>query len=964
MADFASDILNSIKNDREFKFNPVIMAVVETLENKRQNFQVEDDYLSAIKESLSSVNAYVKNQKIEGLIVKIDEKLATDVNASMHTKVNRMYYEIDMPGALNAIRESSVYSEPVVKKYVDAAVMEMQSNKMPYFKYLPGFMGTLSTYRTDAIINEWCSKFEKYVEDNRKKLMLLETIHYLDGIGNGFYRGVTEKLKPFALSNDVTADKIMFEMKDFTVVPIVKEMIMAMQAQEASDGKQFNLGPGDGNTKVFNYVGPVLKENNNMILLVDGKFLNITNIAIDEKNIERVFGTTGDITIQEVKPEYVYEAAGEYYQIAKSFEYLNFKANTNGVNTKLRNINVDFKVNEAGDLNLYLNDQHIEDPKAINFHQMLVLENNYVKTCSTILFNNIDKVYNVEFVKLLVNESKNAASLIINVNEEYYVYDFIEDNKRNVFKTDGFNLQKFVLEKFGYDVRELFSIQINDVKDKVGLIEKRKTEIQDALSKLDESYAILDETINNPQTKPEDVEMLRNLVEKVEKERVALKNAYILLEDEKLTAMGQNQTDAPANFKLGDNVTYGDNKNGRIVASDPDGKNFSVFTSEGHVEKTTRDSMTKAQSTNEAKSQTAEEKAQEVEDKAKEDAQKEEKAQEKAQAQEEKAQSAQEKTQAQEEKTQDAQAQTQAQEDKSQQAQQGIVSQPQPTSAQPTKTDGSFKEISSQFGELRSALDTVRPEVKEKFEDLTDDLDVLIKQTGELESLRSEIDNIKTDKVDFSKVEKKFGKLVNDLKNIAGELTAEFGKGAQQVVLSESMITSAYDKYIGVVSSVADKLTTKVSNIVKKLSGDIIDLDADVKVLGARSYAAKAKEELAASAEKNTDIPVAGPDAGVQATLNMEHDTQAQAQEAQAQAQEAQAQAQETQAQAQETQAQAQDADKYKANLEGMTNENLAKEYADIFSMDEADVVKSIATEKANMINEMLEVFKTVTNKK
>ena len=89
----------------------------------------------------------------------------------------------------------------------------------------------------------------------------------------------------------------------------------------------------------------------------------------------------------------------------------------------------------------------------------------------------------------------------------------------------------------------------------------------------------------------------------------------------------------------------------------------------------------------------------------------------------------------------------------------------------------------------------------------------------------------------------------------------------------------------------------------------------------------------------------------------MEHDTQAQAQEAQAQAQE-------TQAQAQETQAQAQDADKYKANLEGMTNENLAKEYADIFSMDEADVVKSIATEKANMINEMLEVFKTVTNKK
>lgn len=173
MTDYANGILNSIRNDADFKFNPVIMAVVENLEAKRQTYQIEEDYLQAIRESLASVNGYIQSQRIEEILTGIDEKLGSGATTNVHTKVNRMYYEIDMRSAVSAIRESSIYAEPVVKNYIDSAIAELSTNKMPTFKYLPGFMQTMSVYRTNETVNEWLTKFEEYYKTNEKKLIML-----------------------------------------------------------------------------------------------------------------------------------------------------------------------------------------------------------------------------------------------------------------------------------------------------------------------------------------------------------------------------------------------------------------------------------------------------------------------------------------------------------------------------------------------------------------------------------------------------------------------------------------------------------------------------------------------------------------------------------------------------------------------------------------------------------------------
>lgn len=1066
--DFATGILESIKNDQEFKFNAIVMAVVESLQNKKQNYSLEEDYLIAVKESLSSVNAYLKSQRIDDIIVKVEEKLGTAAGTNVHTKINRMYYEIDMPGALSAIRESQVYAEPVVKKYVDMAMLEMQSNKAPYFKYLPGFLGTLSIFRTNETVNNWVTKFETYINENRKKLMLLETVHYLDGTGNGFYNGVTEKLKPFIVSNEFNSSKIMLEMKQFTTIPVIKELMVALQTQETNETEQFHLGVGDGATKVYNYIGPVLKEENNMMFFIDSSFINLSSIPLEEKNVARELGKTGDLIVRELTPEYVFESKSEYYQIAKSFEYLGFNVKDRGVNTKLRNIKVDFNVNEAGNLDLYLNDQHIEDPKKVNFHQMFVLENNYIKNCSTILFNNMDKIYNVEFVKMLVNEQRNAAAIVINVNEEYYVYDFVDSKKRDIYKADGFRLQKFIFEKFGYDVRALFNIQINDVKSKVNSIDEKKREIENAILQLEGSYKEISETMAKPGVKAADIELLKGLSEKIEKEMVTLKNAFILLEDERSTALGQPQTQAPADFKLGDNVMFGENQSGRIVAvpTDDKSKDYMIYTAEGRTEKAQKEGMTKSegkpQATNESKKgmpdgkwyyklakddkphdkkagdwvyvnakdkadatdqlskmedglydkssltnvnphpineaknekpqaqEKEKEQAQEKETQAQEKAQeKETKAQEKAQEKEDNAQKkeTEEKEQSQETNQPQAQekSQEQAQEKNQPQAQeQGIIGgQAQPKE---TKSMANFKGITGELGELRSAIDTVRPEVRDKFTPLTGDLDTLIKQAGELERLHDEMGNIKgtSDKADFAKVEKKFDKITTELENLTKELTAEFGKGAQQVVVSESLIGSAYDKYIGVVTGVADKLTAKVSNIVKKLSGEVIDLDADIKVINARAYAAKAKEGLGAQTPAN-EIPVAGAQPAAQAaqpaqtSLNSQTIQSVQsvqpAQPGQPQelhnAQGPEHQAQQTQQQqAQEHEipgAQSQEDEKKKMNealnfysreqLEAMSDEELARECAETFGVSESEMLADMDDERENRIDDLIDIY-------
>ena len=1003
MADFVNDILTSIKSDMEFKYNPVLMAVVENLEAKRANYKMEEDYLKFVKESLASANAYLKNARIEDFLVKIDERLGDEAVTNVHTKVNRMYYEVELPAALQEIRESTAYAEPVVKKYVDFAMSEMQTTRVPYFKYLPGFVNTMAMYSMNETVNKWVTKFNQYIVENKKKLIMLETVHYLDGIGNGFYRGVTEKLKPFIVQTDYSSSKIMLEMKDFSSMPVIKDMVMALQAEEAASSDQFQLGPGDGNTRVYNYIGPVLKEDNNMVLFIDGTFINLTSNNVDEKNVRHVFGVSGDITVQELAPEHVYESMSQYYQLSKSFEYLGFNVDEKRVWTKLRNIKVDFKVNEHGNLDLYLNDQHIEDPKAINFHQMFVLENNYVKNCSNTLFTNMDKVYNVEFVKLLVNESRNAATIVICVNEDYYVYDFIDAKKRDIYKADGFALQKFIFEKFGYDVRSLFNIQINDVKGKVGKIEEKKREIENALGQLEESHRLLGETIAKPGIQPKDMQLMKELREKVEREMVALKNAFVLLEDERAQTMGQRTPDAPVDYKAGDTVSFGDSV-GRIVSvpSSPSENTYMVYTTEGRTEKVEKDQMQKtqaqdAQETNESKK---EKKAQAQDDKKDDKAQ--DQAQDQAQAQDDKKDDkAQDQDQAQDDKKDDkaqdqaqaqdqdqAQDQAQAQDDKkddkaqdqAQAQEQGVMPQ------QPEDKSGKFQKISADLGQLQSALETVRPEVREKFTQLGADLQTLIKQTGELERVHGEMSGIKSDKVDSGKVQKKFDKILSSLESVAAELTDEFGKGAQEVVVSESLISSAYDKYIAVVSGVADKLSTKVSNIVKKLSGDIIDLDADVKVMTARANAAQAKDQLSSQAPAQ-EIPVAGQQQAAQAaaaqpeinsqsqmpgqtqTISQPQSTHAQETQQSAQAQETpqsvQQEAQQAVQQAQEQPQQDENDEKYTfESLNSMTDAQLAGEYAVLFSVNESDILPEISKNKADYVNEIVQEYAAFKKRK
>lgn len=902
MADFMTDVLNTIRYNRELKSNSLIMAVVETLERKRASYRIEEDYLKLVREELDKASEYCtlpQNQALKPIIAKVDERLESPDVSNMHTKVARMYYEVDFPSAISAIRESNVYHEPVVKNYIDNAISELQNKNTPYFRYLPGFIATMSTYRTDPAVNEWVTFFEGYIKDNMKKLVLLETVHYLDGMGNNFYSGVTEKLKPFILKNEYSSSKIMLEMKDFNNIPVLKDMIIALQMQEAEETKQFNLGGGDGSTKVFNYVGPVLKEDNSMVLFVDSTFINITANEVDESVTSRILGTTGGLTVCELKPEHVFEDMKDYYQVAKSFEYLKFGAVENGVSTQLRNIKVDFKVNESGNLDLFINDQHIENPRDINYHQMFVLENNYVKNCSTTLFENMDKVYNVEFVKLLLNESRNAAAIIININEDYYVYDYVDQHKRDIYKTNGFGIAKFVTEKFGYDVRELFKLHIDDVKDRVNKIDERKRVIDGAIGKLEESHKLLDSTISRTDVSAKDKEYLKTLVEKVEQELVTLKNAYILLDDERMQVLGQIHESDDAGVKNGDDVTYGEGKSGRVVA-EPKGEKGThmVFNKEGRTEKVKGDEMEKSegQATNEAKNEDGKNPfAKKDEKKEKEGKEKKEDKDEKKGGEKEEKEDKDEKkdkkqkddkddkpkksekkpTKKSKDDDDDAQKEEPAQDGK-----QGIM----PQKSQAAREKDSFNKINSEIGVLRQALDTVRPEVRDKFAPIANDLDILNKQAGELERLDKEMEKIVTDmadKADVSKIDAKFNKIKNDLERVVGELTAEFGQGAQQVVaaedvaISEGAISSAYDKYIGVVDSVVGKLGAKVSNEVKKLSGDIIDLDADIKVANARAYAAKAKEELGAN-DSGKEVQVAGADAGDDAVKNEQEAQEAQ----------------------------------------------------------------------------------------
>jgi hypothetical protein len=578
MVDFLKNTLVVVNTDPELANNPMIKSVLENIQHKMAGFSDELSLIEELKVQLSSVNAYVKNEKLTQTISKLDTRIEEILSTSTEGRVRRMYDELGLVGIATKLKTCEAYKDPIVMNYVNKLIYEMEySPRIPKFRFLPGLLSTLSNYTNDTLIKETVELVQNYIHKNHSKLIILETIQYLDGTAGTFYNATTDKLKKLIIENKISSDIVSLEMSDFANIPVVSEMINSIRSVENVKNPNFNLGTGDNGTQIFNYVGPVLKEGKGLVTYFNNTFVHITPEAMVKENYKRIVGKTGAITIAEYKDEYIKEHMSNFFNLAKAFDSMGFKLKDKGISSKMNRVKVDFKVNESNTLDVYINDSKIEDIKNLNANELFLMEHPRTKQTALNVFENMDNIFNVEFIKFLVNESTGKATLVINLKDDYHVYDLLGAGRTNNFKLDGYKLYKYVKENFKYDISKLFQIQINDTLGRAKSIQEKKVTIESEIKLLDQSLAKLTEA-KLADEKKEYTSKLEILEEQINQKKHDFRNQYValdvemrkILEEDEFPAeleSGDEGQDAQGEqqINVGDEVTMGEDEEGIVI---------------------------------------------------------------------------------------------------------------------------------------------------------------------------------------------------------------------------------------------------------------------------------------------------------------------------------------------------------------------------------------------------------------
>jgi vacuolar-type H+-ATPase subunit I/STV1 len=285
---------------------------------------------------------------------------------------------------------------------------------------------------------------------------------------------------------------------------------------EAKASGKFSIGIGNGDAKVKSVIAPFYKvSESEAIVFVDNRFIKLSD--------------SSEPTQVEEEELTVYP---EFTEVCETFAALNFKERETEIYTKGRNLEVAFSVNEDATLSLKINGSVVEDLTKVQLTELFLLEQTNTRASLTKLFNNLDMIVNLEFAKKLVNERLDSDSIVFTVGETLYVFEKYA-HSRIIKKMEGLEFHNYVMEKFNYDVSELYAIELEEREAFVRQIEEEKKTIERDLSKLEETIAQLDEALNDLNVSEEYQTQLADLKVSIEKNVNALKNQYIELEQSK-----------------------------------------------------------------------------------------------------------------------------------------------------------------------------------------------------------------------------------------------------------------------------------------------------------------------------------------------------------------------------------------------------------------------------------------------
>lgn len=524
MKGFVDKILNELKSNTAINSEPLVKMLAESTDKSIALGESIQTVYSNLKSGVSAISSTLKNPILESLstqFVKIEE---TD-----ESKTRDIAKKVNLLDKLTAIKESKSGTNPIILSNIEIFENYLNTGVLD-FVLCESFITAFAPHNYDSVIAKQIKSVEKYLNENRSSILLLNAVYSLDSMPNQNYSEVSADLKKMLINESYTSD--ILKIKYGTTVPVVNQLISDLRVVESQTTGYFTLGEGDSFTNIGNLITPATKAKDGLILYMDDRFISIRESrGLTGKETKIYIDDT--FKIAEIDPSYVKEKFPKFYSVAESFATLGFKKNIDGTGVEsnsIRNFNIGFKTNENRELDLYLNESKVSNIEDINLMEALVLEHTSIKEKVINLFENSKNLYNFDFIKELTNDRTLSEATVLKLNDEFYICEKLNAVERNWMKVDEHDLYEFCMTKFNYDISPIFKTQIDKKKDAYRKIEEKKQAISIDITKLEETMEKLQTAISNPDISSDAVKKLTGIRESIESTLTALKQDYVGLD--------------------------------------------------------------------------------------------------------------------------------------------------------------------------------------------------------------------------------------------------------------------------------------------------------------------------------------------------------------------------------------------------------------------------------------------------
>ena len=523
MKDFIQKVLTELNSNHKIKSNSLVKIVTESVNKSIQNKESYDSIYKKLKTDLYSINEHLKSQTIGILLSQFDKN--EDTTDSI---INRMTKIGDLRSELALIKESNSYSNPIIASTVNKFESLLDSNIE--FKLYPSFVNEFSNFPTEKQVNKSVSNISKILETNAEQLEILFNIYEMSGVHSALYNEVIHELKEMLVNESYSSDIINLKFGK-TNLPIVKNLVNSLKVLESKKSGSFTLGAGDVNNVINDMIAPVISvSKGNIIAFIDDRF-----IRVSESN-ESSYGDTIHInesgfTISTVNPNIVEDHSNSFYSLCESYAKLGFKQEGDmAISKSIRNFKIGLTFNESKKLDIYLNDSKIESIDSINMSEALVMESNDIKRYVNTLFENIDKILNLKFIKNVSNDRVILESTIFELNGKYFLCKKLNSAEREWSKVDEHEMYTYFKNNYNYDISSIYSNAINEANKKVKVIENRKISILENVSKLEGSISEINDALKSPKIQKDAIKKLEKLKESIQYNISSLEEEYVELD--------------------------------------------------------------------------------------------------------------------------------------------------------------------------------------------------------------------------------------------------------------------------------------------------------------------------------------------------------------------------------------------------------------------------------------------------